>query len=365
MKNWKDSNVFFVTLWLLIIVMLVYYSLEIEFFLNPLIGILTALFTPLLVAGFLYYLLNPFVILLEKIKLKRIYGIILALIVLLGIITLFITLGIPVLLQQFSLLIAGIPSFIKQLESLTIEISQKGWAQQIDFQAILASIDIWLSDTGTNLLNNLVSSVGETISKITDTIFLFITVPVILFYMLHDGWKFPNAASKIFPEKYQESVEALIRQIGLTISSYISGKGMASLIVGIFLYITYSLASLPFALLISVFAGLTNFIPYVGPFIGAAPAVIVGLTISPVTAVVAAILVLVIQQVDSNFLTPLFVGKSLAVHPLTVILILLAAGNIAGLLGMLIGVPLYAIFKTIVLFIVESKKQSKAHKKGI
>ncbi|MDZ7834242.1 MAG: AI-2E family transporter [Alkalibacterium sp.] len=96
-----------------------------------------------------------------------------------------------------------------------------------------------------------------------------------------------------------------------------------------------------------------------GPFIGAGPAIIVGLIESPSQAVLAAVFVLIAQQLDSNFFTPFLVGKSLAIHPLTVILVLLASANIAGLIGMLIGVPVFAILKTIGTYLFKMYKEQK------
>lgn len=357
MQEWKKSKLLFWTVWLLAAALLIQTLMRIDFILNPVIGILTALSTPLLIAGFLYYLLNPIIEVLQKARLKRIYGIILVMLLLVSLVVFSFLWGIPLLIEQTGLLISGIPGFIDRLNSFAQRLAEEPWMQNVDYEAILLEVEAWLSRVGTTVLNRLATGVGQMISRITNIAFLAITVPVILFYMFKDGHRFPTNASRIFPEKYRNDVKNLLIKVNETISSYISGKGMASLIVGVSLFVGYVLFSFPASLLLAFFGGITNFIPYVGPFIGAAPAVLIGLSESFGKGLTAALLVLVVQQVDGNFLTPMFVGKSLDIHPLTVILILLAAANIGGLVGMLIGVPVYAIVKTIVLHIVQMRQK--------
>lgn len=364
MNNWRKSKLMFWTVWLLVAAVLIFILQQIDFILNPMVAILTALFMPLLIAGFLYYLLNPIVKVLEKGKVKRTYGVIVVMLLLLGTVIFTLLMGIPMIIDQTSGLIAGIPDFISQLEVYAIRLSEEPWMQQVDFEAILLNIENWLRDMGTGVLNNFVSGVGGAVQMVTEIAFLIITVPVILFYMLHDGKKFPLFVENISPQEYKHNVTELLLQIDATIASYISGKGLASLVVGVMLFVLYTLIGMPSAFVLSVFAGITNFIPYVGPFIGAAPAVIVGLIESPTQAILAVVFVTIAQQLDGNFLTPLFVGKTLSIHPLTVILVLLASANIAGLIGMLIGVPMFAIIKTIIVYGVKFKKERKVQTEG-
>lgn len=365
MINWKESKLMFWTLWLLAVAILIYLLQRIDFILNPLVGILTALFMPLLIAGFLYYLLNPLVRLLERMRVKRIIGIIIVMVLLIGFIVVSILLGIPMLIEQTSNLISGIPDFISELEIYANRLAEEPWMQQVDVNLALENLEIWLRDFGTRILTGMVSGVGSAIQAFTEAAFLFITVPVILFYMLYDGKKFIPLVVDMTPVKYKKNIREMIIKTDDTISSYISGKGIASLLVGVLLFFMYSIINIPSAFLLSFFAAITNFIPYVGPFIGAGPAVVVGLIESPTRAILVAVFVLIAQQLDSNFFTPLFVGKSLAIHPLTVILVLLASANIAGLIGMLIGVPVFAILKTIGTYIYKMYKEQKLTKYAI
>ena len=113
----------------------------------------------------------------------------------------------------------------------------------------------------------------------------------------------------------------------------------------------YWLIGIEYAFLFGCIAGLTNMVPYLGPYLGLAPALFVTIFDSPVKAVLACLVVLVIQQIDGNIIYPLVIGKSLDIHPLTIIIVLLVAGNLAGLVGMILGVPFYAVCKTIVVYL--------------
>jgi predicted PurR-regulated permease PerM len=113
------------------------------------------------------------------------------------------------------------------------------------------------------------------------------------------------------------------------------------------MYIGYLIIGLDYSILLAMFAMLTNVIPFLGPFIAVIPAVIVGFLDSPFMVVQVLIVVIVVQQIDGNVSSPLIMGKRLDIHPLTIILLLIVAGSMGGLLGMLLAVPTYAILKVI------------------
>lgn len=121
--------------------------------------------------------------------------------------------------------------------------------------------------------------------------------------------------------------------------------------MGTFTGVGYMVIGQKYALLLGVFAGLCNLIPYVGPYLGILPAIIVAFTISTNMVIYVIVVVVIVQQVDGNLVYPNIIGRSLRIHPLTIIIILLAAGNIAGLLGMILAIPLYAVVKTIVQYL--------------
>ena len=106
-------------------------------------------------------------------------------------------------------------------------------------------------------------------------------------------------------------------------------------------------------MIFGLFCAVTNVIPYIGPYIGGAPAVIVGLSISPMTGICTLIAVVIAQLLESNFLQPLVMGKTMKLHPVTIMIGLLLFGSFFGILGMILATPIIAIIKTILLFINE------------
>ena len=135
-----------------------------------------------------------------------------------------------------------------------------------------------------------------------------------------------------------------------TISRYISGVALDALLVFIVVFIGYMVLGIPYAFLFALFAGVTNLIPYAGPYIGVLPMIVTVAFNRPVTALIAVIYVLVLQQLDGNLVYPKIVGSAVKVHPVTVMILMLISGSLYGILGMIIAVPAYCLVKEIVKF---------------
>lgn len=123
--------------------------------------------------------------------------------------------------------------------------------------------------------------------------------------------------------------------------------------VGTFTFIGYLIIDMPYAFLLGFIAGVTTLIPYLGPYIGIAPALFVAITQGWGKVVLVIVVVIIVQQVDGNLIYPNVIGRSLSIHPLTIIVLLLVAGNLFGLLGTILAVPVYAVAKTLVTYAVE------------
>ena len=128
-------------------------------------------------------------------------------------------------------------------------------------------------------------------------------------------------------------------------NDFIVGKAIDSLIIGIIAIIVLTIMKAPFPLILSLIIGVTNMIPYFGPFIGAIPAILITLLIDPPLAVVVGIFILILQQFDGNFLGPKILGESVELRPLWIILAVMIGGALMGPLGMFIGVPIFATVK--------------------
>lgn len=359
MNTFKSSKLLFWTLWILAVVLIVYYATQISFVFQPIFVLFSTLFIPVLSAGFLFYLLNPLINLIEKLKIKRSFAILLVMVLFLSGAAIFIISMVPLLMNQLSDLIDNIPTIISDIEAQTKDLSFLSSLDNVNVEESLNQLNISLNALSKSFLFNITSSISSIIGKLANLTIVLITIPIILFYMFHDGKKLQLSVTHLFPDKYQKHVFELLHLTNEVITAYISGKGLASIVVAVLLYFGFLFIGVPYTLLLAIINGFTNLIPYVGPFIGGVPAVIVALTISPTAAILTTLLILIVQQLDANLLTPKFVGKSLAIHPLTIIIILLVAGKMLGIVGIIFGVPAFAVIKTAITYLKNTRSAVK------
>lgn len=350
------------TIQLLIILTIIYIATKVSFLFQPIGVFFSTIFAPLLISGFLFFIFNPVVKFMQrKLKLSRILSIVVFFVAIISLISLAIGSIIPIISKQITSLIADIPFYAKQVEKFITDISRSN-----ELKLLITNEYVSLNDVQDKLVeflnglpNKLTNGIVGIFSFLTNAVITIVTVPVLLFYMFKDGHKFPVAISKFLPMQYRNEGLEIIEDVGETLSNYISGQVTVASIVGLLSLIGYWIIDLPYALLLALVVAVTNIIPYVGPILGAAPAFIIALFDSPWQALLVVVVATIAQQTEGNFLSPLILGKTLDIHPATVIILLLAAGNIAGIVGMVLAVPTYAVTKTIALSIVRFFKIRK------
>lgn len=358
----KRSKLMFWSLELLVIATLILVGTKINFIFKPLATMFTTMFAPILISGFLYYLFKPIVSFLEKKGIEKTLAVTLVMLLLVGIIVVSISSLIPNLINQVTALMKKMPQFITTVEDWADQVARHPMAKDIDLQSYIDKWNLSLGNIAQTTFNGLSSGIGSFVSSVAGIVMLVVTVPFILFYMLKDGHKFIPAIEKYFPQSHKNEMLELLSKMSETIEKYISGQMIECLFVGVSTSIGYMLIGVDYAFLFGFIAGLTNMIPYIGPYIGLAPAVVVTVFTDPWKAVFACIVVLIVQQIDGNIIYPNVIGKSLDIHPLTIIILLLVAGNIAGLLGMILGVPFYAVCKTIFVYVYDMVQLNKKEK---
>jgi len=179
----------------------------------------------------------------------------------------------------------------------------------------------------------------------------------ISFYLLKDYDFFKklyfNSVSLLMKESKFKRLNKTIFEINDIMSSFIRGQLLDGLIVGLISSVGLSILGLDFAFLIGLTAGIANIIPYVGPLIGCIPAIIIGiLSPNPIMALWAVILLLAVQQLDSAIISPKIVGDSMGLHPIFVIMAITIGGSIAGIMGMLLSVPIAGIIKLFLIKVI-------------
>lgn len=358
------SKTHFWTLQILLVLLIIYVSTKVSFLFEPIIVFASTLFTPILIAGILYFIFNPIVRFLEK-KLPRTLSILLIYLAFVALIVFVLSAVGPVFTKQVTDLFNSIPSYVKQIQIFIKQMSNSQWFTWMmnqDFVSV-AKIESSIGEYLTSLPENITGSLSSVFGVVTNIALTAVTVPFILFYMLKDGNRFPNLAVKILPDKYKNEGLKIFKDLYETLAAYIQGQLIVCMFVGTACFIGFWIAGVKYALILGVIIAVTNIIPYVGPFLGATPAVIIAFLDSPTKAFIALIIVVAVQQTDGNLLSPLIIGRRLNTHPLTIILLLIGAGSFGGILGMILAVPAYALLKAFTLNIVRLVRLRQRYKK--
>ncbi len=355
-KNWSIQ--------VLIILTIILICTRLTFLLEPIGTFVSTLFFPLIISGFLFFIFNPVIKFFQrKFKLSRLISIILLYLIVIGSIGFAIGTVVPIIGKQITEFISDLPQYAKQLEQFFNEVSKSEEFKNLmnNDYIPLETVQDKLMEYMNSLPNNLANGIMGIFGFVTNTAITIVTVPILLFYMFKDGHRLPGAVSKFIPAAYRQQGLDTIEDVGETLSAYISGQVTVASIVGLLSFIGYLIIGQPYALVLALIVAVTNIIPYVGPILGGAPAVILALFISPLQALLVVVVIVIAQQIEGNFLSPLILGKSLDIHPATVIILLLVAGNLAGVLGMVLAIPTYAVIKTITLSVIQfldSKKKA-------
>ena len=220
------------------------------------------------------------------------------------------------------------------------------------------NVTVWSYDQIVDYLNDpgnrdaIFSVVLDRLGSVTAGIFEFILVfligPVLAFYFLIDLENVQQRLVGVFPERRRAEAAHVGRQLNTALGGFLRGQLLVALIVGILLSLGYRLIGLEFWLLIGLIGGLLNIVPFLGPWVGGALGVIIALTTSDVTTAIWAVVVaVVVQQIDNNFVSPTVLRATVRLHPAVTLLVLVLAGALAGVWGVIIAVPLAAAIKIV------------------
>jgi predicted PurR-regulated permease PerM len=355
------SKVQFWLIQILLILTIIWVSTKISFMFEPIGIFFTTVFFPILITGFLYFLLNPVVNFLERKKLPRLAAILIIYVLFASLLVLAIGNLVPAVTKQATELANDLPVFADKTTDFFYDVVQSSEFKSFrdEQREMIDTVQERVIEYANTLPNQLTNGLRGFFGIVTNIAIILVTVPFLLFYMFKDGHRFPQAVSRFIPADYRDEGLKILKETGETLSAYIQGQVLVASMVGILAFIGYLVIDLRYALIMALIVAFTNIIPYVGPIIGGAPAVLVAFFDSPTKALLVVVVILVAQQVEGNFLSPMILGKSLDTHPATIIIILLAAGNLAGVLGMVLAVPTYAVTKTIILNLVRFLRARK------
>ncbi|WP_102026935.1 AI-2E family transporter [Salirhabdus sp. Marseille-P4669] len=342
--------------WLLIalISLILCYLLWISFpFYNFIFSFLLAVLTPVLISALIAYILYPIIEMLEQI-IPRWFAIFIIYLLIFGGIIFGISKAYPVFVHQLQELIHNLPTLIQTYQewiyNLYIQTSRFPETVHDQMDSAFATIENKLMQILTNTIYSL--------TGITDVLVIAAVIPILVFYFLKDFPKIKAACTAIVPEK--RKFQEYLRQLDKSLGGYLRGQLLVCLFVAVISTMLLWLISMKYPLILGLFMGVTNIIPYFGPILGAIPAVIIAFTISSQRVIFVVGVVIVVQLIESNLLSPYIVGRSLHVHPVLIILALLIGAEAFGIVGMILAVPMLTIAKVFIEPTHIIKKMKKA-----
>jgi predicted PurR-regulated permease PerM len=316
-------------------------------------GSIRVIWLPIAFGAGIVFLLEPLVRALERMRMPRPVAVVLALLALVGVVIAIGALVFPTIRVQAA-------EFGQRLPDLYLAginwVREVGASIGLDVDELLSqqAIEDWLNDpanqeTVQNLLLGFGAGAGQVIRGVAEAIAVLGLAPILALYLLIDLERFKANTLDMTPPKHREEFAFVSGQVGTALSSFVRGQLLVAIIVGAASSLGMWLIDLPFWLLIGIIAGFLNLIPFMGPVVGGALAVLVALLNGSVTqAIWAVVIMIAIQQVDNHVITPLVQRTRVNLSPLVIVLALIIGGTVAGLLGVLVAVPMTAAVRIIV-----------------
>lgn len=353
MEPFFRRKIVYIPLIILLILLILYLLILIRPILQWMLLLSKEIGIPFLIALILSYLLHPLVNWLMRIGLKRVYAVILIFLLFFVGVGVFIYMGTPLLIKQVREFIEQLPTTLHTFEGWFERFRDHQDQMPVGIQKGIESgilqfeklIERWTSKT--------VSDIGDGISSFMKISTIVMLVPFIVFYMLKDYEGFHDRMMRIFPKKQRRKLDQLLREINIGLGNYVSGQLLVSLIVGILVTIGYLIIGFPYPLVFGMISMIFNIVPYLGPFLGALPAMVIGITVSWKMALLTGLVNMIVQTIEGNLISPFVVGRSTQLHPLSIIIAILIGGEIAGIGGLILAVPVLVMLKVIIVRIAD------------
>lgn len=338
------------------------------------LGLMFSTLQPFIIGFVIAYLLNFILVFVEKKllsndslknlgkKSKRGIGLLITYIISFIIMYLFIQFVLPQVVDSIVGLVNDIPTYVANITKLVEEITSK---LELNDQYVGMAMDKWneFINYTINVITNLLPVLADIVKTILSSIWNIVLGLIISIYMLIDKEKFAALSKKIIyallSKESADIVVSLAHRTNDTFGKFLSGKIIDSAIIGVLTFVVLTIFKMPYTILISVIIGITNIIPFFGPFFGAIPSFIIIMFVSPVKALWFLLIIFIIQQLDGNIIGPKILGDSIGISAFWILFSLLVAGKLLGLVGMIIGVPLFALIYSIIKDIIEARLGEK------
>ncbi|MFY9588436.1 MAG: AI-2E family transporter [Actinomycetota bacterium] len=307
---------------------------------------LRVIFPPVALALVVVYLLNPLVNRLQRRGVRRGLAVALIYVAFVAVVTTALSLLIPLIARQISGFIEKLPTYVQDVTDWVNRFAaRRGWDFRIDLTT--EKIQQYVTDNRQAIIGVLGGVKSFAFSLIHILITLIIGI-ILSIYILLDLPKIQRSVRAMLPENRRDEIVGLTEKIGGALGGFFRGQLLVALFVGVASAVGLSIVGIPFAVVVGLIAGIFNLVPLIGPFVGAVPAVILALlSDKPGNAIWAGLVLLIVQQIDNHIISPNVMGRTVKLHPITVMLALLAAGSLVGIFGMLLIIPAIAAVKAV------------------
>lgn len=316
-------------------------------------GSILKVLSPLFIGFIIAWLFNP---LIKKINSKGVPKVVSALIVyflFILFIIMFIKVFIPVLYKQLNDLIVALPGIINKITKVFDDLMVKFSMEGIDLSSVRDNFVNSISKFTLNFTTSMPKHILDFVVSLFSGLGVILMSIVVGIYMSFDFDHITEHFLKIIPNKYRDEISTLLDKIGVEVRKTVNGTLLVALMVFICDSVAFSIIGLESPLLFGLLCGLTDLIPYIGPYIGGAAAVVVGFSQGTGIGIAILIACVVVQLIENYVLQPVVMSKAIELHPVTIIVGLLLFGHFFGIIGMILATPILALLKVIYEFICQ------------
>lgn len=343
MDKFMKSRTFVTLVYVLLGLIILFLLQQIKPILSTAFGFLKAVLAPFVIALIISYVLNPIVRLLNERKVPRTAAVLLIYAVFITSVVVVVMNLTPMFVKQLGELNEHMPELTVRAQGLFDGLNENRLVPESVRSGINNAL-LKAEDALSTFITNLVNGIGSTIN----TLMVAFIVPFLAFYILKDYQLIEKTVLATVPRTHRKNAIKLVIDIDTALGHYIRGQFLVCLLVGLFAYLGYWLIGMPYALLLASIVAVFNIIPYLGPFFGAAPAIIMASTVSLKMVLFVVLVNFIVQILEGNVISPQVVGRTLHLHPLLIIFALLVGGKLAGIIGLILAVPVFAVLKVIV-----------------
>ena len=318
-------------------------------FLGGVLNVLAPLFIGFVVA----WLFAPLVDRLTKKGISRIFASMIVYVIFIVFLLVFFRIFIPIIYNELNELIKTLPSILSKITDFINNVFDKLDTEAFDMEAVKTNVLDAITKYGTSISSNLPTTIVSLMSNLVSGLGTIFFGLIIGLYMLFDFDNVTNLLLKIIPVKHQVEVASLVEKIGSEVRKCVNGTLLVACMVFVCDTIGFGIIGLKSALLFGLFCGITDLIPYIGPYLGTAVATVVGLTQSPLIGLGVFIVACIVQLVESYVLQPIVMSKATNLHPVIIICGLLIFGHFFGIVGMVLATPIMSVIKVLFEFIIE------------